>query len=89
MLWIIAYDIPLTKRRTKIAELLEGYGQRVQYSVFECDIEEQKFKELRERLQKLCKLPEDSVRFYPVNLRSTVVVWGGEPPLEARTHYTI
>jgi len=30
------YDIPSDKRRKKVSDLLEGYGQRVQYSVFEC-----------------------------------------------------
>ena len=33
-LYVISYDIPDDKRRKKIADLLEGYGQRVQYSVF-------------------------------------------------------
>lgn len=38
MLYLISYDIAVDKRRTKIAKLLEGFGQRVQYSVFECDL---------------------------------------------------
>ena len=32
--YVIAYDIPNDRRRQKIADLLEGYGKRVQYSVF-------------------------------------------------------
>ena len=36
MFIVISYDIPADKRRTKLAQLLENYGQRVQYSVFEC-----------------------------------------------------
>ncbi|MBR8835369.1 MAG: CRISPR-associated endonuclease Cas2 [Stigonema ocellatum SAG 48.90 = DSM 106950] len=35
-LYVVAYDVPCDKRRKKISDLLEGYGQRVQYSVFEC-----------------------------------------------------
>ena len=35
---VIAYDIPEDKRRTKVAKALEGYGERMQYSLFECRI---------------------------------------------------
>ena len=35
-LWVIAYDSPSNKRRRKLAKLLEGYGVRMQWSVFEC-----------------------------------------------------
>ena len=36
MRYIISYDIPDTIRRTKLAGILEDFGDRVQYSVFEC-----------------------------------------------------
>lgn len=80
-LYIIAYDIPCNKRRKKIADLLEGYGQRVQLSVFECFLSKQKFAELKQRLKKLVKLKEDSVRFYPLSghTLSQVELWGGVP----------
>lgn len=45
-LYVVAYDIPCDKRRKKISDLLEGYGQRVQYSVFECRLSSDKYKEL-------------------------------------------
>ncbi len=38
MLYLISYDIPIDKRRLAIARMLEGSGQRVQRSVFECDL---------------------------------------------------
>ncbi len=34
---LVAYDIPLDKRRATIAHILEGFGDRVQYSVFVVD----------------------------------------------------
>ena len=34
-LWVVAYDSPNTRRRRKLAKLLEGYGERLQWSVFE------------------------------------------------------
>ncbi|MBC7317262.1 MAG: CRISPR-associated endonuclease Cas2, partial [Chloroflexi bacterium] len=33
--YVISYDIPNDRHRLRIAHLLEGYGERVQYSVFE------------------------------------------------------
>ena len=36
MFYLVSYDIPDTKRRTKLAKTLEDFGDRVQYSVFEC-----------------------------------------------------
>lgn len=87
---MVTYDIPVDKRRKKIADLLEGYGQRVQYSVFECVLEKEKYLELRLRLKKLVQLPEDSVRIYPLSGHTLeqVEVWG-EPPLTKKTGSTI
>lgn len=82
LLYVVAYDIPDDKRRKKVSDLLEGYGQRVQYSVFECQLSTSKFDELRSRLRKQVKLSEDSVRFYPLSRHTLgqVEIWG-EPPL--------
>ncbi|MFE4108590.1 CRISPR-associated endonuclease Cas2, partial [Almyronema epifaneia] len=44
MLVLVVYDIPDDKRRTKLATFLEGYGRRVQYSVFECFMSLEKMK---------------------------------------------
>ncbi len=64
MFILISYDIPADKRRTKLATLLENYGQRVQYSVFECLLTHRQLGELRQRMLPLLELREDSVRFY-------------------------
>jgi CRISPR-associated protein Cas2 len=84
-LYVIAYDIPCNKRRKKVADLLEGYGQRVQYSVFECQLTKEKYDDLRRRLRKSLKLEEDNVRFYPLSRHtlSQVEAWGvGIPVIE-------
>lgn len=82
LFYIVVYDIPCDKRRKKISDLLEGYGKRVQYSVFECILNKDKFNELKARLRKQIKLPEDSVRFYPLSQHtfSKIETWG-EPPV--------
>ncbi|MHC5755715.1 MAG: CRISPR-associated endonuclease Cas2 [Nostoc sp.] len=80
-LYVIAYDIPCDKRRKKVADLLEGYGQRVQYSVFECQLTTEKYQDLRRRLRKKLNLTEDSLRFYPLSRHtlSQVKSWGVGP----------
>jgi CRISPR-associated protein Cas2 len=79
LFYVITYDIPCDKRRKKVSDLLEGYGRRVQYSVFECVLTSTKYEELRQRLQKRVNLKADSVRFYPLSRHTLgqVDTWGG------------
>ena len=67
MFWIVSYDIPGTKRRTKVAKILEGYGRRAQYSVFECDISDEQRDRLERALRRVVDETEDDIRFYPMN----------------------
>lgn len=69
-LWVIAYDTPSHRRRRKFAQLLEGYGMRVQWSVFECELRLEQLQRLRQRLERLIVVEEDSVRCWPVPERS-------------------
>ncbi|WNZ23853.1 MAG: CRISPR-associated endonuclease Cas2 [Leptolyngbya sp. IPPAS B-1204] len=82
LLYIVTYDIPCHRRRRRVSNLLEGYGRRVQYSVFECVLPSRKYDELRSRLRARINIKEDSVRFYPLSGHTLgqVEVWG-EPPL--------
>ncbi|MBW4582848.1 MAG: CRISPR-associated endonuclease Cas2 [Tildeniella nuda ZEHNDER 1965/U140] len=64
MLVLIVYDIPDDKRRLKLANFLEGYGRRVQYSVFECFISLEEMRKLHQTVKKRVKPAEDNVRFY-------------------------
>jgi CRISPR-associated protein Cas2 len=43
MLTVVAYDITDQRRLQQIAKICEDYGMRVQYSVFECRLEADKF----------------------------------------------
>jgi CRISPR-associated protein Cas2 len=67
MFWIVSYDIPNDKRRGKVAKILEGYGRRAQYSVFECEIDDEKREKLERALQREIDAEEDDIRFYPMN----------------------
>ena len=78
LLYIVVYDITCDKRRKKIADLLKGYGKRVQYSVFECVLPLAKYQELQQKLESKLNLAEDNVRFYPLSqhTHAAVETWG-------------
>lgn len=80
-LYIVAYDIPSNRRRKKVSDILEGYGRRVQYSVFELVLAKSKYDEMRRKLSRYVNSEEDSLRFYPISQHTLdqVEIWGGVP----------
>lgn len=82
MLVLVVYDVPDDKRRLKVANFLEGYGRRVQYSVFECFLSLDEMRELHQKMKRLVKLSEDNVRFYWISKEavSRVLTLGSSPP---------
>jgi CRISPR-associated protein Cas2 len=64
MLIVVSYDIPSDRRRTRLANALEDFGVRVQYSVFECRLTPDQIDRLRARMAKEIEPAEDSVRIY-------------------------
>lgn len=82
--YVIAYDIPSDKRRTKIYKILLGYGKWTQYSLFECFLTRKQLLLLQSRLAEHMIAIEDSVRFYPLcaNCVSKVETVGGPPPAD-------
>jgi CRISPR-associated protein Cas2 len=61
---VVCYDIAHDKRRTRIARALEGYGLRVQESVFECWLTPGQLRTLRQKLTKLMDQGEDRIACY-------------------------
>jgi len=81
--YLASYDIPDHKRRLKVANLLEDYGQRVQLSVFEIWLDTQAQDELLEKLKAVISAEDDSVRLYRLCAvcQSKVITLGhGQPP---------
>ena len=64
MLYIVTYDIVDDRRRTRLAKALRDFGNRVQYSVFECLMGAKELGKMRERIEHLTDHEEDSVRIY-------------------------
>lgn len=66
MLCVIAYDISDDRRRRQVDKLLCGFGERVQWSVFECYLSLHRQQQLLAAMRRLLDLEEDSVRLYPL-----------------------
>lgn len=69
MLILITYDVSTVekagqRRLRRVAQACEDYGTRVQKSVFECQVGQKEWVQLRHRLLQEIKLDQDSLRFY-------------------------
>ncbi|MET4103450.1 CRISPR-associated protein Cas2 [Roseovarius sp. MBR-78] len=86
MLVLVTYDVKTEsaagrKRLRRIARACQDFGQRVQYSVFECDVNPAQWTGLRSRLLSEFKEDEDSLRFYMLgaNWKRRVEHHGSKP----------
>ena len=69
MMVLVSYDVMVTspggqKRLRKVAKACTDYGQRVQYSVFECVIDPAQWVQLKNTLEKIIDDKIDSLRYY-------------------------
>ena len=62
MLRLIAYDIKDARRLRKAARICADYGMRIEYSVFECDLEDEVFQTLLERIRICAACERHSIR---------------------------
>lgn len=70
MLTLIGYDITDHKRLARVARICEDYGLRVQYSLFECRLEETDFEELWLKLLFEINEREDRIVAYQIDAKS-------------------
>jgi CRISPR-associated protein Cas2 len=64
MLYLISYDISDDNQRRRVMEALKDFGRRVQYSVFECNLDKGGLEELMGRLEFEIDRATDSCRLY-------------------------
>lgn len=69
MLVLVTYDVRSSEpggaaRLRRVAKACRDYGQRVQFSVFEIEVEPAQWTALRARLESLIKPEHDSLRYY-------------------------
>ena len=66
---LVSYDVntqdPAGKKRLRrVSKACKNFGQRVQLSVFECDIDPEQWTRLKNGLCKIIDEKKDSLRFY-------------------------
>ncbi len=86
MMMLVTYDVSTEtktgrRRLRRVARLCQNYGQRVQYSVFECKIDPSQWTILRACLIDEINEETDSLRFYRIgsNWRGKIEHIGAKP----------
>lgn len=64
--YVICYDIPENKRRHRLALCLDGFGDRVQKSVFEALLERSLYDQMMQEIARIIRPEQDTVRVYPL-----------------------
>ncbi|MDX9746508.1 MAG: CRISPR-associated endonuclease Cas2 [Syntrophales bacterium] len=89
MLVLVSYDVATNeaggaRRLRRVAKVCQNYGQRVQYSVFECLVNPAQWTVFREKLIKEIDINSDSLRFYflGANWKRRVEHVGAKPALD-------
>ena len=89
MLVVVSYDIDTTDRSgagrlRRVAKACKDYGQRVQFSVFECVIEPAQWVTLKNMLEGIIDKKVDSLRYYYLgaNWRKRVEHVGAKPAID-------
>lgn len=89
MLVLVSYDVSTVEREgrarlRRVAKTCKDYGQRVQFSVFECIVNPAQWTFLRRKLVDLIEPEEDSLRFYflGANWKGKVEHVGAKPAID-------
>lgn len=69
MMVLVSYDVATSdnegqRRLRRVAKICKNYGQRVQYSVFECLVDPAQWTRLKHRLEETIDTTQDSLRYY-------------------------
>lgn len=91
MMVLVSYDVSTVDKRgqtrlRKVAKICLDFGQRVQNSVFECDVDPAQLVELKNCLETIINPEEDSLRYYYLgsNWQRRVEHVGAKPTLDLR-----
>ncbi len=72
--YVVTYDISDPKRLRKVYKLMLGYGEHIQLSVFQCELNHRELVELRTNLDRIIHHDQDQILFVnlgPVEGRGT------------------
>lgn len=87
---VVAYDVSNSRKRTKIAKMLENYGERINLSVVECMLTQERFVKLREKMGKHIDLQTDKVVYYTICVDCfTKVIYYPDRVMDKPQTYTV
>ena len=66
MRYLVAYDVADDKRRVQVAKRLQNFGKRIQYSLFECDLEAVDYLRMCRKVEAALNLKEDRLHIFPL-----------------------
>ncbi|HMO66214.1 MAG TPA: CRISPR-associated endonuclease Cas2 [Verrucomicrobiota bacterium] len=69
--YLVSYDISHPKRLRRVARAMEGFGVRLQYSVFECALDALRLARCRAELEPILNHDEDQVLFVSLGPSAT------------------
>ena len=64
--FVVTYDISDPKRLRKVYKLMLGWGEHIQFSVFQCELNDRELVELRSELARIIHHHEDQVLFVDI-----------------------
>ncbi len=89
MMVLVSYDVATSddggpRRLRRVAKICKNYGQRVQYSVFECLVDPAQWTLLRKKLEDQIDPSKDSLRYYflGANWQKRVEHTGAKPTFD-------
>ncbi len=89
MMVLVSYDVRMSdekgaRRLRRVSKICKDFGQRVQFSVFECIVDPAQWARLRAKLESEIDPEQDSLRYYFLgsNWRKRVEHVGAKPSLD-------
>ncbi|MCD6137341.1 MAG: CRISPR-associated endonuclease Cas2 [Deltaproteobacteria bacterium] len=61
---LISYDIVDDRIRNRLMKFLKDFGEPIQLSVFECDLDDTTYTRMKEGVKKIIDPQKDRVRYY-------------------------
>ncbi len=74
--YLVCYDICDEKRLRRVAEICSDFGVRLQYSVFECDLNDSEKIVLDGKLEEIIEASEDQVLYVSLGPTQGKAEWG-------------
>lgn len=90
--YLVSYDIANAKRLRRVAKTLESFGTRLQFSVFECPLDDMKLAQAKATLAEIINNDHDQVLFVslgPAAADASLIIDAMGLPYTVRSRVTI